>query len=92
MKIFDALSKTMKKKDNLSYEKFEYSNVRNTIENYCEKYLEGVDDILVFEALPSALDATLAALEDTQFQEKYEFAQETPTTFMVRLREFNLLD
>lgn len=92
MKILNALGKSLKKKDNLSYEKLEYSNVRNAIETQCEKYLFNVDDILVFEALPSALDATLAALEDTQFQEKYEFAQESPTIFMVRLREFNLLN
>lgn len=93
MKIFSALRQTLfKKRDNTAYEKLEYNKIRNTIEYYCELYLKEVDDILKFEALPSALDGTLDALEDKQFQEKYEFAQLTPTIFLVRLKEFNLLD
>ena len=92
MKIFEAIGQTIKKRDNTPFEKLEYNKVRNTIESYCEQYLKDVDDILKFEALPNALDATLAALEDKQFQEKYEFAQESPTLFLVRLKEFNLLN
>lgn len=92
LKILTALGQTLKKKDNTPYEKLEYSTVRSTIEAYCEQYLQHNDDILRFEALSNALDATLAALEDPQFQERYEFAQEAPTIFLVRLKEFNLLD
>lgn len=91
MKFFSALSQTMKKNDSEPLEKLEYNRVRSTIESYCEQYLKDTDDIFEFEALPSALDATLSALESKSFQEKYEFAQTAPTLFVVRLKEFDLL-
>lgn len=91
MKIFTALSKTAKKKDDTPLEKYNYNRVRATIEEYCEKYLITSDDVFKFEALPSALDATLSVLEGEVFQEKYEFAQVDETLFVVRLKEFNIL-
>ena len=90
MKIINAIGQSIRKMDTKPFEKLESNRVRNTIEYYCEQYLKSVDDILTFEALPNALDATLTALESKQFLEKYEFAQETQTIFVVRLKEFNL--
>lgn len=92
MKIFNALIKNSKKKDTLPLERLEYNRVRATIEENCEKYLLSVDDIFKFEALPSALDATLAVLEGVAFMEKYEFTQVSETCFEVRLRELDILN
>ena len=91
LKLFKALADNSKKKDNTPMERLEYNRVRATIENQCEKYLKSIDDIYKFEALPSAIDATLACLEGKQFLEKYEFNQVSETCFIVRLREFSLL-
>lgn len=91
-KLWNAISSEyLKKKDTEPIERLEYNRIRATIEAQCEKYLVDVDDIYRFEALPSALDATIACLENTSFQEKYEFAQETETVFAVRLKEINLM-
>ena len=91
MKIFKALSQVSKKLDDMPMDKLEANRVRTTIEAYCDKYLKSVDDTFTFEALPSALDATIEVLEGRRFQEKYEFMQLSDTCFMVRLRELDLL-
>lgn len=90
MELFHALGKVLKKKDNTPTEKLEYNKVRSTIEYNCEKYLSSSSDVFKFEATPSAIDATLACLQSTQFLEKYEFSQESETIFLVRLKELDL--
>ena len=90
-KLINALIETAKKKDSTPMERLEYNRVRATIEEQCEKYLKNSDDIYTFEALPSAIDATLACLEGQQFLEKYEFIQLNETCFSVRLRELDIL-
>ena len=80
----------LKKNDTIPMERLEYSKVRATIEGYCEKYLSDNQTIFKFEALPNALDATIAILETPQFLEKYEFNQVSETCFVVRLREIDL--
>lgn len=91
LKLFYALGEAAKKKDNAPMERFEYNKVRSTIESQCRKYLKSSTDIFKFEALPSAIDATLACLESKIFQEKYEFSQVSETCFIVRLRELDIL-
>ena len=91
MKLFNALAEQAKRKDNTPMERFEYNKVRVTIEAQCTKYLQELDDVFTFEALPSANDATHACLESPQFMEKYEFTQVTETCFAVRLKELDLL-
>ena len=91
MKLFNALAEQAKRKDNTPMERFEYNKVRVTIEAQCTKYLQELDDVFTFEALPSDIDATLACLESPQFMEKYEFTQVTETCFAVRLKELDLL-
>jgi hypothetical protein len=91
MKLFHALGQVAKRKDTAPMERLEYNRVRATIEEQCEKYLKNSEDIFKFEALPSAIDATLACLESKQFLEKYEFNQISETCFIVRLRELDLL-
>ena len=91
MKIFKEIAKNMKKKDNTPMERLEYNRVRATIEEMCDKYLLDSDSIFKFEALPSAMDSTLAVLESSEFQEKYEFSQVSETCFLVRMRELELL-
>lgn len=91
MKLFHALSEVGKNKDSTPTERLEYNRVRATIEEQCSKYLVNDDDIFEFEALPSAIDATLAYLESPQFLEKYEFEQKNETCFYVRLRELDIL-
>lgn len=91
MKFFKEVLKNIQKKDNIPMERYDYSRVRMTIEFYCEKYLTNSSDIFKFEALPSAIDATLSVLEGVQFQEKYEFSQVSETCFIVRLKELSIL-
>ena len=91
MELLNALAEKAKRKDNTPLEKLEYNRVRTTIEAQCEKYLSDPDDVYVFEALPSAIDATLACLEGKHFLEKYEFSQISETCFAVRLKELDIL-
>ena len=91
MKLLNALADVAKIKDNTPVERLEYSRVRATIEEYCDKYLVTTDDMFEFEALPSAIDATLACMESKQFLEKYEFSQISETCFVVRMRELDIL-
>lgn len=91
MKLFHALASVAKHKDEAPMERLEYNRVRATIEEQCEKYLKDSEDIFKFEALPNAIDATLACLESEQFLEKYEFSQVSETCFIVRLRELDIL-
>lgn len=91
MELLNALAQVSRRKDDTPMERLEYNRVRATIEEQCEKYLKSGDDIFEFEALPSAIDATLACLESKQFAEKYEFSQISETCFLVRLRELDIL-
>lgn len=91
MKLFNALMTVSKHKDDTPMERLEYNRVRATIEEQCEKHLKDSNDIFKFEALPNAIDATLACLESKQFLEKYEFSQVSETCFIVRLRELDIL-
>lgn len=91
MKIFRALLSKTKKKDNVSQERLELNRIRATIEELCEKYLKDSDDIFEFEALPEAIDNTLAILETPYFLERYEFQQITETCFLIRLKELDIL-
>lgn len=91
MKLFSALSKVSRRRDDTPLERLEYNRVRATIVEQCEKYLKYSDDIYKFEALPNAIDATLACLESPQFLEKYEFNQVSETCFVVRLKELDIL-
>lgn len=91
MEFFKALAESKKREATLSTEKFEINRVRATIEKYCEKYLKDSDDIFTFEALPSALDATIDVVESRSFQEKYEFEQVSETCFRVRQRELDIM-
>lgn len=91
MKLFNALVSVSKHKDSTPMERLEYNRVRATIEEQCEKYLVDSEDIFEFEAMPNAIDATLACLESPQFLEKYEFSQKSETCFIVRLRELDIL-
>ena len=91
MKLFNALANVSRRKDDTPTEKLEYNRVRATIEEQCEKYLKDSEDVFKFEALPSAIDATLSCLESKHFLERYEFNQISETCFIVRLRELDIL-
>lgn len=91
MKLFNALLQVGKRRDDAPLERLEYNRVRSTIEEQCAKYLKYSDDIFKFEALPNAIDATLACLESPQFLERYEFNQVSETCFVVRLKELDIL-
>lgn len=90
-KLIRALIEVSKRKDNTPLERLEYNRVRATIEEQCNRYLKSSEDEYEFEALPSAIDATLACLESSTFTDKYEFQQLSETCFVVRLKEFNLV-
>ena len=91
MRVVNSLLTNYRKVDKVPMERLEYSKVRNTIEEYCEKYLVSPNDIFKFEALPNAIDSTIQVLESPQFQEKYEFNQVSETCFIVRLKLLDIL-
>lgn len=91
MKLFHALTQVSRRRDDTPLERLEYNRVRATIEDQCARYLRDSEDIFKFEALPSAIDATLDCLESPQFLEKYEFNQVSETCFIVRLKELDIL-
>jgi hypothetical protein len=91
MKIFKALASAAKKRDTVSQDRLELNRVRATIEELCERYLQDSNDIFEFEALPSAIDNTLAILETPYFLERYEFQQISETCFIIRLKELDIL-
>lgn len=79
------------KKDKKGGTLLEKNKVRSAIENICKEYLVDFDDVLTFEALPNALDNTLAVITESELNAKYEFYQESETIFCVRLRELDLI-
>lgn len=91
MKIINAFFMSLKKRDNRPSERLEYSKIMSTIEANCKKYLRESGDVFEFEALPNAIDATLAVLDSEQFTNKYEFNQISETCFLVRLKELDLI-
>ncbi len=91
MKFFNALSSVMKKTDKIPLEKLEISQVQNTIEQLCKEYLKDTDDKLTIEVYPERMSATVVALQNPMFLEKYEFQQVSDSCFMLKLRELDLL-
>lgn len=79
------------KKDKKGGVLLEKNKVRSAIENICKEFLLDFDDVLTFEALPNALDNTLAVITEPELNAKYEFYQESETIFCVRLRELDLM-
>lgn len=91
MKIVHALLSKMKKNDTLSTEHLEKNKLRASLEDLCNKYLEGDSNILEFEALPKALPFIIEILEEPVFLEKYEFQQVSESIFQIRAKEINLI-
>ena len=90
MKVFDVLKDTMSKKDTSSTERLERNRVRASIEAMCVDRLKDSNDILTFEALPSAISDVISVLEEPVLAEKYEFAQIDETLFQIKMRELDI--
>lgn len=91
MKSVKIIFERLFAKDKSSGERLERNRVRNAIENLCQTYLLDFDDTLTFEALPSALDNTLAVIEEPALTAKYDFAQVSETLFQARLKDLGIL-
>ena len=91
MKTFDILKDKFFNKDKGSSERLEKNRVRVAIEGACSEFLTDFNSVLTFEALPNALDGTLAVIEEPSLTAKYDFYQVSETIFQVRLKEINLL-
>lgn len=72
-------------------QRLEKNKVRASIEAMCQEYLKDYNDVLTFEALPNAIDATLEVIEEPALADKYDFFQYSETLFQVKLKEFDLL-
>lgn len=72
-------------------QRIEKNKVRSAIMEMCQEYLRNPDDILTFEALPNALDATIEVITEPLLLDRYDFQQYSETLFMVKLREFDIL-
>lgn len=92
MKVFDALKETRKRRDEASTIRLETNQVESTIEYYCTEYIKAPGDTFTFEALSSAIDATIDVLESDKFRRKYTFTQISETCFRIQLLELNFLD
>lgn len=91
MKIINALLANAKKHDSTSSDHLEKNRIRSTIEEMCSKYLDGNDDIIEFEALPSALPFVVSVLDEPVFLERYEYQQVADSLFQVRERELQIM-
>lgn len=91
MKTLEILKDKFFNKDKATSERLEKNRVRVAIEGACNEYLTDFNSVLTFEALPNALDGTLAVIEEPNLTAKYDFYQVSETIFQVRLREINLL-
>lgn len=91
MEALPMLMSKFFKKDKKGGVLLEKNKVRSAIENICKEFLLDFDDVLTFEALPNALDNTLAVITEPELNAKYEFYQESETIFCVRLRELDLM-
>lgn len=91
MKVFDVLKDNLSKKDTSSTERLERNRVRASIESMCEDRLKDSNDILTFEALPSAINDVVSVLEEPVLAEKYEFVQVSETLFKIKLKELDII-
>ena len=91
MKVFDVLKDNLSKKDTSSTERLERNRVRASIESMCEDRLKDSNDILTFEALPSAINDVVCVLEEPVLAEKYEFVQVSETLFKIKLKELDII-
>jgi hypothetical protein len=91
MKFFEAVSSVMKKTDKVPMEKLEVSRAQNSIETLCKEHLVATDDQLIIEIAPEVMQATISALQNPLFLEKYEFEQIDATCFKIKLRELDLI-
>ncbi len=89
-KVVQAIKDNMRKQDTASKERLELNRVRASIEYLCEEHLLSINDVVTFEALPSALDATLAVLSSDTFTRQYDYVQLELTLFRVRLRAIDV--
>ena len=87
MKSFKTITDLLVKKDKSSSERLQKNRVRVAIENMCQEYLTDFNDVLFFEALPKALDDTIAVIEEPKLTTRYEFTQESDTVFSGMRRE-----
>ena len=90
MKVFDVLRETVAKKDTSSAERLERNRIRASIEAMCEDRLKDRDDVLVFEALPNAINDVVFVLEEPVLAEKYDFMQIGETLFQIKMRELDI--
>ena len=90
MKTAKILLERLFSKDKTGGALLEKTKVRNAIESMCQVYLVDFDDTLTFEALPEALDSTLAVIEEPSLTSKYDFTQISETLFQVRLKDLNM--
>lgn len=91
MKSVEILLSKVNKKDSSSRERLEKSKVRAAIESICQENLQDFNDMMVFEALPNAIDNTLAVIEEPLLASKYEFEQINESLFRVRLKELSII-
>lgn len=91
LKTFRILSDRFLSKGSNSVDRLEKNKVRNAIERVCLENLLDFNDVLTFEALPNALDSTLAVIEEPSLTKKYDFYQITATLFQARLKEISVI-
>lgn len=91
MKFFKALLESKKHTDSIQSDRYDYNKVKSAINEVCEKYLQGSEDILTIEVMSNVLDWALTYFTSNEFLENYEFSQVDATIFKVKLKELDLL-
>lgn len=90
MKFIKSFIDLYMRKDTSSSEKLEQNKVKATIEGLCDNYLSDSNDVLVFEALPSAIEDVISIFTTQSLSERYEYTQIEETLFAIKLRELDI--
>lgn len=91
-KFLKALALNKRMNDNAPVEQLEIDKAFNTLDALSQKYLTSDEDILTVEVAPKELQAVIAAVETSRFQERYQYAQVSETLFQIQLKGLDLYE
>ena len=64
--------------------------VKNKLQEICDKYLVGADDVLEIEVLPNTLQYVLSSIDEEPLKSKYVFVQISESMFRIKPMEVTL--
>lgn len=92
LKSVDLVKATLQNKGVKQGGRLDKNRTRSSIESMLEEHLKNPGEVLVFEALPNALDHTISVIEEPPLNIKYDIVQIDETLFQASLKEIDILD